>query len=115
MFHMMRKYLAVAALCTTALVPVQALSQEAVFVISTNEVGVPNYNPITAVNTQLPAHYDDVFARALDKDPNKRFRTCGEFVDALRAAPGATPAPAPRSPRTAPCCCWSWCWWCPWA
>lgn len=28
-----------------------ALAQEAVFVLGTNEVGIPNYNPISAVNT----------------------------------------------------------------
>jgi serine/threonine-protein kinase len=34
-------------------------------------------------NTALPARYDDVFARALAKDPAARFPTAGEFVAAL--------------------------------
>jgi len=71
MFHMMRKYLAVAALCTTALVPVQALSQEAVFVISTNEVGVPNYNPITAVNTN--AAFSMIYDTLVEQDADLSF------------------------------------------
>lgn len=42
---------------------------------------------ITKLAPELPAHFDDVFARVLAKDPDARFRTCKEFVDALRKAP----------------------------
>jgi serine/threonine-protein kinase len=60
--------------------------------------------PPRRLNAALPARYDDVFARALAKDPSARFPTAGDFVGALdlkalevafsevRAAP---PAPAP--------------------
>ena len=41
--------------------------------------------PISSRNPSLPRHLDAVFARALAKDPNARFATCGEFVEALRA------------------------------
>ena len=34
-------------------------------------------------NAALPARYDDVFARALAKDPAARFATAGEFIAAL--------------------------------
>ena len=34
-------------------------------------------------NAALPARYDDVFARALSKDPAARFLTAGEFIAAL--------------------------------
>lgn len=43
--------------------------------------------PVTKLAPELPAHFDDVFARVLAKDPDARFRTCQEFVDALRKAP----------------------------
>lgn len=47
----------------------------------------------------LPAALDDVFARALAKDPARRFASCSDFVAALRAAfdrdAGATGVIAP--------------------
>jgi len=65
------------------------------------------------VNPRIPRELDPVFAKALAKDPAKRYRSCAEFVAALRAAleeaagataiawrPGA--APTRRSPR------WLW-------
>src|SRR5436190_16045142 len=60
------------------------------------------------LNPALPPEIDGVFARALAKDPRRRFETCGELVAALRAAlddaAGPTrvfPAPAPAAPVTA--------------
>jgi serine/threonine protein kinase/beta-lactam-binding protein with PASTA domain len=47
------------------------------------------YDPPPMVNARrrdLPAGVDDVLARALAKAPGERYRTCGEFIDALRAA-----------------------------
>lgn len=41
---------------------------------------------VTQLAPELPAHFDDVFARVLAKDPGARFQTCKEFVDALRKA-----------------------------
>jgi len=65
------------------------------------------------VNPRIPRELDPVFAKALAKDPAKRYRSCAEFVAALRAsleeAAGATAiawrpgaAPTRRSPR------WLW-------
>lgn len=45
---------------------------------------------ITEFRTHLPEHFDDVFIRALAKNPAERFTTCREFTDALRR---------PNSPR----------------
>ncbi len=45
---------------------------------------------ITERNRDLPAYLDCVFERALAKDPNARFGSCAELVDALRA--GAMPS-----------------------
>src|SRR3954447_10197249 len=42
----------------------------------------------------LPPDLDAVFARGLAKDPGDRFATCGEFVEAARAALGLDPRPA---------------------
>jgi serine/threonine-protein kinase len=58
------------------------------------------------VNPELPWELDPVFARALAKDPSRRYGSAAEFVAALRAsieeAAGATnalPVAAPPSPR----------------
>jgi len=66
--------------------------------------------PISSRNPSLPRHLDAVFARALAKDPNARFATCGEFVEALRAAAAAhrpSAGPPPRYPVAAPSPSWS--------
>ena len=59
---------------------------------------------ISAVNPQLPSEIDQVFVRALAKDPADRFSTAGEFVASLRSgfADAAEPTriippPAPQS------------------
>ena len=59
-------------------------------------------------NADLPVRYDDVFARALAKDPAGRFATAGDLVTALDLQElehvlsfEAPPAPAP-APRGAP-------------
>lgn len=51
--------------------------------------------PITAKNSQLPAHLDAVFARVLAKKPADRYQSCADFVVALREAATAAPSPAP--------------------
>jgi len=59
-------------------------------------------------NATLPERYDDIFARALAKDPAARFATAGELVGALDikelefalSDPSATP-PTPRPPGDA--------------
>jgi WD40 repeat protein len=44
--------------------------------------------PVSARRPDLPAAADRVLARALAKDPEDRFGTCGEFAEALRGALG---------------------------
>jgi serine/threonine protein kinase len=49
------------------------------------------YDPppvVHASRRDLPAAVDGVLARALAKNPGQRYRTCGEFTDALRGALG---------------------------
>jgi serine/threonine protein kinase/uncharacterized membrane protein YeaQ/YmgE (transglycosylase-associated protein family) len=72
--------------------------------------------PASERNRALPRGLDDVFARALAKDPRHRYETCTEFVQTLRTAlesPARTartllaglPAARPRreeSPQTVP-------------
>jgi serine/threonine-protein kinase len=41
---------------------------------------------LCAHNASLPCELDEVFEKALAKDPGQRYATCGEFVSALRAA-----------------------------
>jgi serine/threonine protein kinase len=60
------------------------------------------------VNPEMPCELDPVFARALAKDPSRRYGSAAEFVAALRAsieeAAGATSSirvtPPPRVPAT---------------
>jgi hypothetical protein len=51
--------------------------------------------PVPSVTevSRLPGELDPVFARALAKDPRRRFATCGEFVAALRGAFAEAAAP----------------------
>jgi eukaryotic-like serine/threonine-protein kinase len=69
--------------------------------------------PASERGVGLPRQVDDVFARALAKDPAHRYRSAGEFVQALqtslntptestRILPAAPPPPGPPLPRTAP-------------
>jgi YVTN family beta-propeller protein len=58
--------------------------------------------PVTAGRPGLPPRLDDVLARALAKDPDERFPTCGHFAAAAR---GDDEAAAPRvalRPRVPP-------------
>jgi|tagenome__1003787_1003787.scaffolds.fasta_scaffold20843363_2 serine/threonine protein kinase len=66
---------------------------------------------VCEVNPDMPCELDPVFARALAKDPARRYRSAAEFVAALRAsieeAAGATRsmpvmAPGPRRGPAAP-------------
>jgi serine/threonine protein kinase/WD40 repeat protein len=52
---------------------------------------------VVPLRPDLPAVTDDVLARALAKNPDDRFPTCGDFVDALGRAL-AVPGPGGRHP-----------------
>jgi serine/threonine protein kinase len=51
---------------------------------------------LTQVRSELPAEIDDVIAKALAKNPQERYASCGELVEAARAAllPDAAPVPS---------------------
>jgi serine/threonine-protein kinase len=46
---------------------------------------------LTAVRPELPDAVNDVLARALSKEPEDRYDSCGDFADALREALGLEP------------------------
>jgi len=59
--------------------------------------------PLTAHRPDLPPTADEVVAKALAKEPENRFGSCGEFADALRGALGLPPyAPAVVGQQGAP-------------
>ncbi|WP_437780579.1 serine/threonine-protein kinase [Sorangium sp. So ce1097] len=69
-------------------------------------VSTRDFEPVTTVRRSLPQGLDGWFARALAKDPARRFATIREMVQAYRAAltapppepPAAEPPPARRRP-----------------
>jgi serine/threonine-protein kinase len=58
--------------------------------------------PPRRLNAALPARYDDVFSRALAKDPAERFATALEFVTALDLKELDLALPSPESSVAAP-------------
>ena len=56
---------------------------------------------VTALRSDLPPAVDQVVARAMAKDPDKRYPSCAEFADALRAALGVSAYTTPSSVYTA--------------
>ncbi|MEV6274909.1 serine/threonine-protein kinase [Nocardia sp. NPDC051832] len=57
--------------------------------------------PRPASVAHLPSAIDSVIARALAKDPARRYQSCGELASAAAAALGIAPAPEVRVPRPA--------------
>jgi len=53
---------------------------------------------VTAARPELPAAVNDVLARALAKDPDDRYGSCGAFADALREALGQEPYDSSSGP-----------------
>ncbi|HEU4950456.1 MAG TPA: serine/threonine-protein kinase [Holophagaceae bacterium] len=67
-------------------------------------VNEPPSDPVPPVEGILPEAWHRIFLRALDKEPEGRFESCGAFLQELRAAagmPGAAGS-APPSPLPAP-------------
>jgi hypothetical protein len=55
--------------------------------------------PLQAFASELPDIFEDVVAKALEKAPSARYRSCGEFVAAVREASQATLAPSAPAAR----------------
>jgi serine/threonine protein kinase len=53
---------------------------------------------LTAVRPELPGAVNEVLARALSKEPEDRYGSCGDFADALREALGLEPYDPSRPP-----------------
>jgi serine/threonine protein kinase len=77
--------------CLTGRVPFQKDLDAAVIWAHVEELPAP---PST-IRPELPAAIDDVIAKALAKDPNDRYQTSRELVEAARAAFGDAPQAAP--------------------
>jgi serine/threonine-protein kinase len=65
--------------------------------------------PPTSVRPDLPAALDAVVLKALEKEPTARFRSAGEFAQALAAAwpLAASPLPAPADIHSQPTRVWA--------
>ena len=57
--------------------------------------------PLRASNPALPAGVEDVFRRALSKDPDQRFENCSEFVAALEQQLAGPAVPVRQPPPKA--------------
>jgi serine/threonine-protein kinase len=57
--------------------------------------------PPSSISTWLPRQVDAVMARALAKDPAKRYASCGEFISALEAALNPASVDVVEPPRWA--------------
>jgi serine/threonine protein kinase len=57
---------------------------------------------LTAVRPELPGAVNGVLARALSKEPDDRYDSCGDFADALREALGLEPYDPSRAAGSGP-------------
>lgn len=72
MFHMLKRQALAATVSTVALFAAQGvLAQEAVFVLNTNEVGAPTYNPILASNLNTATTL--IFDRLVEMDAKRNY------------------------------------------
>jgi eukaryotic-like serine/threonine-protein kinase len=66
-------------------------------------ITVDTYRPLSELVAGIPPEIDEIIARALQKDPTKRFQTVGEMSQALAPFADATPRtslPGPVSSRS---------------
>lgn len=71
MFHTFGRHLLAGSVCVAAMFPLSLAAQEAVFVFATNEVGIPNYNPLTATNTN--AAFSMIYDTLVEQDGDLTF------------------------------------------
>lgn len=71
MFHALKWRLLAGSVCAAALFPLSLSAQEAVFVFGSSEVGIPNYNPLTAVNTN--AAFTMIYDTLVEQDGDLTF------------------------------------------
>lgn len=71
MFHRLSRKLLVGAVSAYALMAGGAMAQEIVFVLNSNEVGAPTYNPIKATNLNTATQL--IFDRLVEMDANRSY------------------------------------------
>ena len=71
MFYTVKKHLLAGSVCAAALFPMALAAQEAVFVFGSSEVGIPSYNPLTAVNTN--AAFTMIYDTLIEQDADLTF------------------------------------------
>ncbi len=101
MFHTLKRRLIAGSVCAAALVPLPLVAQEAVFVFASNEVGIPNYNPLTAVNTNaaFTMIYDTLVEQDGDLSFHPRVERANQTICQRR---GDQPAPRAREEAGVP-------------
>lgn len=58
--------------------------------------------PITSLRVDLPAEYDEIFAKVLAKEPDERFTTASAFINALRGETSNSPLPVSPTTNSTP-------------
>lgn len=71
MIHFIKKSLFAASVSALALISSGAMAQEVVFVLNTNEVGIPTYDPIKSANTNV-AH-TLIYDRLVEQDASRNY------------------------------------------
>jgi hypothetical protein len=74
--------------------PFDGTTATAILVMQTTE----ECQALCQVEPRIPRGVSDAVARALAKDPARRFASCAEFAQAVVSAAGATPSNGARSP-----------------
>lgn len=71
MLHFLKSSLCAASVSALALISSGAMAQEVVFVLNTNEVGIPTYDPIKSANTNV-AH-TLIYDRLVEQDASRNY------------------------------------------